>query len=134
MSMAMPPEYAPGLPTVPGGGDPMMGGPAPDRDALNAGPVPGEDGMAGLLAALQGGGGDLGGDTGAPTDADQTADMSSIEHIQQAMKHLMMAMAKDEDEERGVGITKGMGALQAILGGEQKKQSQLSALSGPGGG
>ena len=48
--------------------------------------------------------------------------MDSIGHIQQAMKHLMMAMAMDEDEERGMGITKGMGALQSILGGEQKKR------------
>jgi hypothetical protein len=56
--------------------------------------------------------------------------MSPMEHIQEAMKHLMMALAKDEDDERGAGITKGMGALQGILGGEQKKQSQLQALGG----
>jgi hypothetical protein len=29
-----------------------------------------------------------------------------------------------------MGITKGMGALQGILAGEQKKNAQLSALGG----
>jgi hypothetical protein len=54
--------------------------------------------------------------------------MGPVEHIRAAMKHLMLAMAGDQDDERGAGVMKGMGALQAILGGEQKKQS----LMGPG--
>lgn len=136
MSMMMPPEAPPGLPIPPGGG-----GAAPPRDVLNQMPLPGEGGIEGLLAALGGGaGGDAGGlppelgagtPEGLPPDGELGGheEMDSIQHIQQAMKHLMMAMAKDEDEERGVGITKGMGALQAILGGEQKANKQLTALS-----
>jgi hypothetical protein len=130
MSMMMPPEAPPGLPIPPGG----AGGELPPRDALNQGPLPGEDGMAGLMAALGGGGAPdegipLGDATQGGTAPEDDVEMDSIQHIQQAMKHLMMAMAKDEDDERGVGITKGMGALQAILGGEQKKNNQLAALS-----
>jgi hypothetical protein len=115
-------------------------------DALSAGtaPIPGggDGGIAGLLAALGGGGG-----PGGPPDAgagppdpnapdalgpgdENTGGMDAIGHIQQAMKHLMMAMAKETDEGRGQGITKGMGALQGILAGEQKKNSQRNALSG----
>jgi hypothetical protein len=132
MSMMMPPEAPPGLPIPPGGGEAGMGGPAPPRDLMNQMPLPGEGGLDGLLSALGAGGGmppELGG--GAPEEPPlgEEGDLDPIEHIQQAMKHLMMAIAKDEDEERGVGITKGMGALQAILGGEQKKTSQLAALS-----
>lgn len=128
MSMMMPPDPggAPGLPIPPGGG----AGGLPPSDAINAVPLPGEDGIAGLISAL---GGDQG---GGPAPEEQGAgespldQMGPIEHIQEAMKHLMMALGKDEDEERGAGITKGMGALQAILGGEQKKNSQLQALGG----
>jgi len=140
MSMMMPPEAAPGLPIPPGGGGEM-----PPRDALNEMPLPGEGGLSGLMAALGGGGEggmppelgggmppELGGGMpeGMPPDGELGGEeeLDSIQHIQQAMKHLMMAMAKDEDEERGVGITKGMGALQAILGGEQKANKSLAAL------
>jgi hypothetical protein len=129
MSMMMNPEEAPGLPTPPGGGMEMMGGPAPPMDALNQGPLPGEGGMDALLGALGGGGA-----APPPGIAEEEAGLEeepvdSIGHIQQAMKHLMMAMAQDEDEERGMGITKGMGALQAILGGEQKKAKQMTSLA-----
>jgi|SRR5262245_119174 len=143
--MAFPPDpnATPGLPMAPGGE-----GVPPPMDATNAGPMPGEEGMAGLLAAL--GGGDAGGpppelggmgippELGGqiPLDDEELAageeepEMDPVEHIQQAMKHLMMALAGDEDEERGHGIVKGMGALQALLGGEQKKQAQLQSLGG----
>jgi len=102
-------------------------------DGLNAGPVPGDGGMAGLMAALQGGGGGDGGDLpgGGMVEPDSDIQgMSSVEHIQQAMKHLMMALGKEGDEEVGHGITKGMGALQQILAGRQKKDAQLSSLGG----
>jgi len=86
--------------------------------------------MEALLGALGGGG------AGAPPPGiaeeeagpEEGEEMDSIGHIQQAMKHLMMAMAKDDDEERGMGITKGMGALQSILGGEQKANKTLASL------
>jgi len=42
----------------------------------------------------------------------------------------MMALAIEPDEQTGQGIVKGMGALQSILGGAQKKQSQLAQLGG----
>jgi hypothetical protein len=127
MSMMMGPEAPPGLPTTPGGGEAMMGGPAPPMDALSGAPLPGEGGMEALLGALGGGG------AGAPPPgiAEEEAgpeEMDSITHIQQAMKHLMMAMAMDEDEERGLGITKGMGPLQALLAGEQKNNKTLNSL------
>jgi hypothetical protein len=132
MSMMMPPDpgAAPNLPMPPGGG----GMPMP-MDALNqGGPIPADQGMGGLLAALGGGGGapeagPPGLDALGPGEED-TGEMDAVGHIQQAMKHLMMAIAKDDDEERGMGITKGMGALQGILAGEQKKNAQLSALGG----
>jgi hypothetical protein len=130
MSMMLPPgEAPPALPLPPGGGG--MGGP---MDSLNQGPIPAEGGMGGLLAALGGGGGDLppemaAGDALGPGSED-TGAMDAIGHIQQAMKHLMMAIAKDDDDERGLGITKGMGALQGLLAGEQKKNAQLSQLGG----
>lgn len=73
-------------------------------------------------------GGDEGGELISEGDQDEPQD--SIGHIQKAMKHLMMAIAMDEDEERGHGITKGMGALQGILAGEQKKNNTLGALGG----
>jgi hypothetical protein len=130
MSMMMPPDYAPGLPTPPGGGDALMGGDAPPQDMLNGSPIPGQGGMDGLLAALGGGGGDPNAPPDAGADPDQGADLDSIGHIREAMKHLMMAMAKDEDESRGHGITKGMGALQAVLAGHQKEQQQLSGPTG----
>lgn len=135
MSMMMPPDpgAAPNLPVQPGGG-----GMPPPMDALNQGPLPADQGIGGLLAALQGGGGPPG--PGGPPDAggpdalgpgdEDTGAMDAVGHIQQAMKHLMMAMAKETDEDRGLGITKGMGALQGILAGEQKKNAQLSAIGG----
>ena len=135
MSMMMPPDAAPGLPTTPGGGDPGVGGNAPPMDMMNQGPVPGDGGMAGLLAAL-GGGGDQSG--GTPADAgggDQgQGELDSIGHIQAAMQHLMMALAKEPDEQQGHGIVKGMAGLQGILGGNAKKQADLAALGGAAGG
>jgi hypothetical protein len=156
MSMMMPPQdpamagpppgggAPPGMPMPPGGG-----GDVPPMDALSSTPMPAEGGIEGLIAALQGGGG--GGDDGSgipseplgpggpgglgqPLGADEgspdMADMSPVEHIQHAMKHLMMAMAGDDDDERGAGVMKGMGALQSILGGEQKKQKLLASAGG----
>jgi len=106
-------------------------------DALNApGGIPSGDGMSGLLAALGGGGPGAGpdqGGLGGPADeANPNDDLDAIGHIQEAMKHLMMAMGKSEDEGHGLGITKGMGALQGILAGEQKKGEQRASL-GPSG-
>lgn len=103
-------------------------------DSLNQGPIPSDQGMGGLLAALGGGGAgdggpDLGG--GPPDDGGSPIDgMDSVDLIKEAIKLLIMAFAKEDDDERGTGITKGMGALQGILGGEQKKNAQLSALGG----
>jgi hypothetical protein len=141
MSMMMPPDpgAVQGLPGMPPGG----GGMPPPMDALNqGGPLPADQGIGGLLAALGGGGGappgmggpEMGGgppglDALGPGEED-TGQLDAVGHIQQAMKHLMMAIAKDDDEERGLGVTKGMGALQGILAGEQKKSAQLSALGG----
>src|SRR5262245_30053375 len=125
MSMMMPPGEAPaGLPLPPGGGAPGPGGPmGGPMDSLNQGPLPMEGGMQALMAALAGG--------GPPGEAPEEEEpMDSIGHIQQAMKHLMMAIAGDEDEERGHVITKGMAGLQGILAGEQKKNAQLSQLGG----
>lgn len=137
MSMMLPPDpsAAPNLPIAPGGGDT----PPPPMDPMNAGAIPAEPGgggMEGLLASLAGGaGGGLppmpeGDATLGGTPAEDDEQMDSIQHVQQAMKHLLMALAKDEDDERGGGIVKGMGALQGILGGEQKKNAQLSAIGG----
>jgi len=139
MSMMMPPDpsAAPGLAPAPGGG----GAPGP-MDALNQGPVPaGPGGMGALMAALGGGGG--GGPGGGPglgpgpdpglqggPDDIPVSQMSPTDHIQAAMQHLMMALAIEPDEQTGQGIVKGMGALQSILGGAQKKQSQLAQLGG----
>jgi len=133
MSVMMPPDptAAQGLPVPPGGGG------AGPLDALNQGPLPSDGGMAGLLAALGGGGdGGPGGPAGGPPDdtGNPNDSMTSVEHIQEAMKHLMMAMAKEPDEAHGVGITKGMGALQGILAGKQKEDQQRQSLgAGPGG-
>ena len=130
MSMMLPPgEAPPNLPLPPGGGG--MGGP---MDSLNQGQVPASGGIEGLLATLGGGGGEMPPETG-PGDplgpgSEDTGGMDAIGHIQQAMKHLMMAIAKDDDEERGGGIVKGMGALQGLLAGEQKKNATLSQLGG----
>jgi hypothetical protein len=145
MSMMMPPDPAAlgGAPMPPGGGMPGEG--LPPRGMEPPGPMPGEGGIEALMAALGGGGGmpppeemggmppEMGGEI--PPELGEAAmagseleEMSPVDHIRQAMKHLMMAMAGDEDDERGAGVVKGMGALQAILGGEQKK----SAMMGPG--
>jgi hypothetical protein len=101
-------------------------------DALAGQGLPTEGGIGGLMAALQGGGGPpgLGGPPEGEDFGSEDEPMDAIGHIQVAMKHLMMAIAKDDDDERGMGITKGMGALQGILAGEQKKNAQLSALGG----
>jgi hypothetical protein len=149
MSMAMyrpMQDEAQGLPMPPGG----QGAPLPPPDMLNAaGPVPGDEGIGGLMAALGGGGGGgptppegmapegmppegMGGEAppeeGPPPDED--GEMDPVEHIQQAMKHLMMALAKEGDEERGHGLVKGMSALQGLLAGDQKQNAQLSQLGG----
>jgi hypothetical protein len=137
MSMMMPPDPSavPNLPIAPGGGDT----PPPPMDPMNQGPIPagpGGGGMEGLLASLAGGAGGPGGppDAGGPPEGDMTTDgtdpsqddqMDPKEHIQQAMKHLLMALAKEPDEQASHGITKGMGALQGILAGEQKKNALI---------
>lgn len=158
MSMMMPPDPTAGggMPLPPGGGPPGL--PPPPMDSMSSTPLPGDQGIGGLIAALQGGAGGpsgaspddpaaalpsdptgpggpggLGQPLGAPDGSPDMADMSPVEHIQHAMKHLMMAMAGETDDSRGTGIVKGMGALQAILGGEQKKQKVLADASGPGG-
>ena len=134
MSMMMPPEAPPGMPMPPGGG-----GDVPPMDAMSSTPMPAEGGIEGLIAALQGGGmggpPGMGGDMalpGGPPEEELGADagMDAVDHIKQAMKHLMMAMAGEEDDERGTGIVKGMGALQALLGGEQKRQKILADAGG----
>jgi len=154
MSMMMPPDPSAGagMPLPPGGGPPGM--PPPPMDAMSSTPLPAEGGIEGLIAALQGGGGaggpaglpgglegqgfpggagddgGLGQALGAGDDSPDMADMSPVDHIQHAMKHLMMAMAGSQDDEQGTGIVKGMGALQALLGGEQKKQKLLASAGG----
>jgi hypothetical protein len=135
MSMMMYPpeqEQLPGLPLPPGdGGTPPM-----PMDALNAaGGLPAEDGMAGLMAALGGGGmppeaGMMPEELPPEGEEEEDGELDPVEHIQQAMKHLMMALAKEEDEERGQGLVKGMGALQSILAGEQKTNAQLQQIGG----
>ena len=146
MSMMMPPEAPPGLPLPPGGGappgmPPEMGGGIPPMDSMSSTPFPAEGGIEGLIAALQGGGGDMGGGLeglGLPGGAapgeemlgDEEEPMTAIDHLRQAMKHLMMAMAGEDDDERGAGIVSGMGALQKLLGGEQKRQKVLSDAGG----
>jgi len=119
-------------------------------DALSSTPMPAEGGIEGLMAALGGGGmgggggmeglglpggaapgeGGLGLPLGAADDSPDMSAMSPVEHIQHAMKHLMMAMASEDDDERGTGIVKGMGALQALLGGEAKRKKTLTAAGG----
>jgi hypothetical protein len=133
MSMMLPPDpsAAPNLPTLPGGGP----GPPGPMDALNQGPIPGGGGIGDLLAALggpQGGpgpGGPPGPGDGGPTLPADLQSMDPVQHIQVAMQHLMMALAKEPNEADGSGIVKGMGALQAILGGKQKDQQQRQALA-----
>jgi hypothetical protein len=130
MSMMMPPEAPPGMPMPPGGG-----GDVPPMDAMSSVPMPAEGGIEGLLAALQGGGGGMGGLGAPPGLAPEEAfaageEMGAVDHIKQAMKHLMMAMAGEDDDERGAGIVSGMGALQKLLGGEQKRQKILADAGG----
>src|SRR5262245_16615949 len=119
MSMTMYPEEAPGLPIPPGGQDTGV----PPMDALSSTQMPAEGGLEGLMAALGGGGGE-----GAPEGAAAPEERNPIDLIREAMKLLMMAMAKEEDDERGHGIVKGMGALQGILGGEQKRLGQQAGI------
>jgi hypothetical protein len=130
MSMMMPPEAPPGMPLPPGGG-----GDVPPMDAMSSVPMPAEGGIEGLLAALQGGGGGMEGLGAPPGLAPEEAfaageEMGAVDHIKQAMKHLMMAMAGEDDDERGAGIVSGMGALQKLLGGEQKRQKILADAGG----
>lgn len=137
MSMMMPPEAPPGMPLPPGGG-----GDVPPMDAMSSTPMPAEGGIEGLVAALQGGGGPpgmgmppgmegLGPPEGEmPSEEMGEVPMDAVEHIRQAMKHLMMAMAGEDDDERGAGIVSGMGALQKLLGGEQKRQKVLADAGG----
>lgn|SRR5215471_2046727 len=147
MSMMMPPDpnAAPNLPLPPGGGG--DGGPPP-RDISPAGPIPGQGGMDALASVLGGDGGGPGGPGGPPGPGDGGAlglgpgdgsspvdSMSTIDLIQEAMKLLTLAFAKAQDENHGAGVLKGMGALQGVLGGQAKKDAQLSSLGGgPGGG
>jgi hypothetical protein len=133
MSMMMPPEAPPGMPLPPGGG-----GDVPPMDAMSSTPLPAEGGIEGLVAALQGGG--MGGPPGmeglGPPEGEMPSEeigeepLDAVEHIRQAMKHLMMAMAGEDDDERGSGIVSGMGALQKLLGGEQKRQKVLADAGG----
>jgi hypothetical protein len=132
MSMMMPPEAPPGMPLPPGGG-----GDVPPMDAMSSTPMPAEGGIEGLMAALQGGGGmppglpGLGPPGGEmPSEEIGEEPLSAVDHIKQAMKHLMMAMAGEDDDERGAGIVSGMGALQKLLGGEQKRQKILADAGG----
>jgi hypothetical protein len=123
--MALPPEpgAAPGLPVPPGG----PGIPPPPMDAMSDVPLPAEGGIEGLLAALGGGGGGLEGmglPGGAPPEEALAPEeeMSATDHIRQAIKHMMLAMVANDDEEQSAQITKGLGPLQNILGGEQKRE------------
>lgn len=135
MSMMMPPDPAAagGMPLPPGGG-----GMAPPMDAMSApAALPAEGGIEGLMAALQGGGGGLGAEGPLPGEPPLDAEMPEEEdpldgpgHIQQAIKHLMLAMVANDDEEQSAGIVKGLGPLQAILGGEQKKSKVLADAGG----
>jgi hypothetical protein len=139
MSMMMPPDPAAagGMPLPPGGG-----GPIPPMDAMSApAALPAEGGIEGLMAALGGGGlGPEGPLPGEPPLGPPGAEMPSEEmgeepldaaaHIQQAIKHLMLAMVANDDEEQSAGIVKGMGPLQALLGGEQKKAKVLADAGG----
>jgi len=107
--MGMPPGMDPGM----GGGPPgMMGDPMGDG---GPGGLPPE-----LLQALMGagGGGDMGDPGGGPDQPD--APMSATDHIQQAMKHLMMAMTQETDHSHGAGIAKGIAGLQGVLAGKAK--------------
>jgi len=134
MSMMMPPGPAPGLELPPGGG--LPGGGVPPMDAMSSTPLPAEGGIEGLMAALGGGGeGGMppemgGGMPGEEPLAPEGEELDAVGHIRQAMKHLMMAMAGENDDERGTGIVKGMGALQALLGGDQKRQKVLADAGG----
>jgi len=136
MSMMLPPDpsAAPNLPIAPGGGEGPPGPPGlpGPMDSLNQGPIPGGGGISDLMAALGGGGGGPAGPgpgDGGPTLPADLQSMDPVQHIQVAMQHLMMALAKVPDETQGSGIVKGMGALQAILGGKQKDQQQRQTLA-----
>jgi hypothetical protein len=97
--------------------------------ALGGGAGPDPSGGGGLPPGLDPS--QLGGDPSQGGGADQ-GPTDAAGHIQEAMKHLMMALSMEPNEQQGLGITKGMGALQAILAGKAKDNSQLSALQGPG--
>jgi hypothetical protein len=141
MSMMLPPDPAAagGMPLPPGGGGPM-----PPMDAMSApAALPAEGGIEGLMAALGGGGGGLGPEGPLPGEPplgeegmlpeEEMAPEDELDgpgHIQQAIKHLMLAMVANDDEEQSAGIVKGMGPLQALLGGEQKKSKILADAGG----
>ena len=122
MSTMMPPGVMPPGLDVGGGNTPA---PPPDP---------------GLLMALLGGGAQGGappGPDGGPSDgggqgADDSQPMSAVEHIQAAMKHLMMAMTQSQDEQQGHGITKGMAMLQGLLAGDAKNKATVAAAGGGG--
>jgi hypothetical protein len=128
------------------GAPPGLGGPP----GAGVGPPPGPDGgnMA-MLAALLGAGGGAGGPglglpgpglpggdpgAGGPGQPDGLGDvvsgMSAIDHIQAAMKHLMMAMTQTQDEQQAHGVVRGMGALQGILAGHAKNKATVAAAGG----
>ena len=144
MSMMMPPDPSMGMPPAGGGAPPGMplppggGGDVPPMDAMSSTPMPAEGGIEGLIAALGGGGAPGGGLEGLglpggamPEEAlGEDEALTAVDHIKQAMKHLMMAMAGEDDDERGAGIVSGMGALQKLLGGEQKRQKVLADAGG----
>jgi hypothetical protein len=94
----------------------LQGGPpGPDLGPAGGGPPDGGDG----------GGGGFPADLANPDDL---RPMGAVDHIRQAMKHLMMAMTQTQDEQQGHGITKGMSALQALLAGDAKQK--LAARGG----
>jgi mono/diheme cytochrome c family protein len=68
------------------------------------------------------GGPDLGGPDLGGGPPDSTQPMSAVDHIREAMKHLMMAMTQTEDDQQGHGISKGMATLQGLLAGDAKQR------------
>jgi hypothetical protein len=110
---------------------PGPGGPLPPPPGMTPGPVPGMmPGMGGpgesplpipdQLQALMS---ILGVDPGSPAAQEGDEQMSPVEHVQAAMMHLMMAFTQEGDHSKGMGLMKGMGALQGVLAGAQKEQA-----------
>jgi hypothetical protein len=90
--------------------------PGPDLGPMGGGPPPGPDPTA--MGGPPGADPTAGGGPGGPDDQP----MSAVEHIQAAMKHLMMAMTQQQDDQMGHGITKGMATLQGLLAGDAKQK------------